>query len=269
MGRSTEAHSGLLPGTLSARMLLLLSFMISTATCQSLTTPATSDFPFDDIKDPSKQCVDIYCYAPIEWSDNKREVCRYRKEKTCKPVSVEKCIFVPVTTCDIFGYTECEDIPNPQLMRDDKVVGEYFLEQTCEHNPITVKEKKTIPECFNMKKNVCEKMWIPEAPYWKDTNCKEKEWQNCTLVPHHVDTTIDYCNCTPTEIWYNKFEKKETECPASTMKCEAKAVPVCKLLRRRNVLRLHGRSVRTSVKRNVISNTSRSLPSKLTTEGGV
>ena len=44
---------------------------------------------FEDIEDPNAQCVDILCYEPIMWSDDKKEVCRFRKEKTCKPVSKE------------------------------------------------------------------------------------------------------------------------------------------------------------------------------------
>ena len=44
---------------------------------------------FEDIEDPNAQCVDILCYEPIMWSDDKKEVCRFRKEKTCKPVTKE------------------------------------------------------------------------------------------------------------------------------------------------------------------------------------
>ena len=56
---------------------------------QGVTTPASPTFPFEDIEDPNAQCVDILCYEPIMWSDDKKEVCRFRKEKTCKPVSKE------------------------------------------------------------------------------------------------------------------------------------------------------------------------------------
>jgi len=113
------------------------------------------------------------------------------------------------------------------MIKDIQVVGEYFFEQTCDHKPINVTEIKTKPECFPMTKEVCEKMWIPEAPYWKDTNCETKTWQNCTLVPDLHIATIDYCDCKPTEIWYNKFEKNVTQCSQSKTSCVAKAVPVC------------------------------------------
>jgi len=217
-------------------MLLYLSLLIGLGVCQDITTPATSSFPFDDIKDPSKQCVDIFCYEPIEWSDNKRPVCRYRKQRECTPRTKEICRNVPITTCEIFGYTECEDIPNPQNVRDDRVVGEYFYEQSCDHNPINVTELKMKPDCVPMTKNVCEKMWVEEAPYWKDVNCKEKTWQNCTLVPDLHTTTIDYCNCTPTEIWYNKFEEKNVDCPALDTTCTPNAVIMCDTIEERKCI---------------------------------
>ena len=83
--------------------------------------------------------------------------------------------------------------------------GEAFIQRTCETNPITIIELKEKPECEKVEKveldkfhshtlqhvewkwnglnillplncstnqEVCEKMWIPEAPFWKDTNCQ-------------------------------------------------------------------------------------------------
>ena len=38
---------------------------------------------------------------------------------------------------------------------------------------------------------------------WKKNICREKTWQNCTLVPHPVPTTIEHCACKPTEIWFD------------------------------------------------------------------
>ena len=51
--------------------------------------PASDSFPFEDIKDPNAQCVDIKCFEPIKWNDNKKEVCRSTKARTCKPVQTE------------------------------------------------------------------------------------------------------------------------------------------------------------------------------------
>ena len=106
-------------------LLPLLALLAGPALAQQVTTPATPFFPFEGIADPSKQCLDIFCYAPIQWSDNKREVCRYRKEKNCQARSEEVCIDVPVTVCELVGYTECTTNDNPQPLRDDKVTRCY------------------------------------------------------------------------------------------------------------------------------------------------
>ena len=68
---------------------MLLLLLLPSVLSQGVTTPASPTFPFEDIDDPNAQCVDILCYEPIMWSDDKKEVCRFRKEKTCKPVSKE------------------------------------------------------------------------------------------------------------------------------------------------------------------------------------
>ena len=52
-------------------MLLLVALLASRALAQSVPTPATPFFPFEGIDDPSKQCLDIFCYEPIQWSDGK------------------------------------------------------------------------------------------------------------------------------------------------------------------------------------------------------
>jgi len=207
---------------------MLLLLLVPSVLSQGVTTPASPTFPFEDIEDPNAQCVDILCYEPITWSDDKKEVCRFRKEKTCKPVTKEVCMEVPETECELVGYTECDSTKNSMPARDDKVVGEFFYEQDCSTRPITVTEMKMQPECVDQKKNSCEKMWIPEAPFWKDVNCQELTWQNCTLQPHPHPVQIDYCDCKPTEIWYNKFEKVDSECEKETTSCVEKAVPVCK-----------------------------------------
>ena len=82
-------------------MLQLLLLLFPLALSQRATTPATPFFPFEGIDDPSKQCLDIFCYEPITWSDDKKEVCRFKKERACTPRSEEVCIDVPVTTCEV------------------------------------------------------------------------------------------------------------------------------------------------------------------------
>jgi len=52
--------------------------------------------------------------------------------------------------------------------------------------------------------------------------------KKCELVPHLINVTIDYCNCTEKEIWYNKLERMESQCVEETTSCVTKVVPVCK-----------------------------------------
>jgi len=209
-------------------LVLLLASVVYADHSNYASAPASDSFPFEDIKDPNAQCVDIKCFEPIKWNDNKKEVCRSTKARTCKPVQTEVCIDVPETECEIVGYTECSSDTYNEPSRDDRVVGEYFYEQECTTKEIEITEVKKHPHCVNMTKNLCEKQWIPEAPYWKDVNCQEKTWQNCTLVPHPAKTTIQHCACKPKEIWYNKFERRDTQCEKKTSSCVPKAVPVCK-----------------------------------------
>merc|ERR1712127_645614 len=83
---------------------------------------------------------------------------------------------------------------------------------------------KTKPECHDETKEFCEKMWIPEAPFWKDVNCETKTWENCTLVPHPHPVEIDYCTCDNTEIWYNSFERNNVNVDCLSTVCEPKVV---------------------------------------------
>ena len=63
-------------------MLLLVLLLLPSLSLSTLPTPA-SPTSSHDIKDPSTQCIDIPCYKPIEWSNDKEEVCRFKKDKKC------------------------------------------------------------------------------------------------------------------------------------------------------------------------------------------
>ena len=86
------------------------------------------------------------------------------------------------------------------------------------------------PNCTIVTKTVCEEKWIPEPPYWEfdEETCQDLKWKKCELVPHLINVTIDYCNCTDNEIWYNKLERVETQCVEEITSCVEKVVPVCK-----------------------------------------
>lgn len=208
-------------------MFLLLSILAPLASSQ-VTVPSTPDFPFEGIEDPSKQCVDINCFGPVEWLDNQLEVCIDRKVKTCKPMTEKPCIDIPVTTCEVVGYTMCDKQSTTRTVRDDEVKGANFVEQKCETEQVDIKELKKVPKCIDQTKNVCEKMWIPEEPFWKDINCQELTWQNCTLVDEPHVVRIENCECKPQDTWYDEHVKSEKKVTLKSTTCVPKAVPVCK-----------------------------------------
>ena len=70
-------------------LVLLLVSVVNADHSNYASAPASDSFPFEDIKDPNAQCVDIKCFEPIKWNDNKKEVCRSTKARTCKPVQTE------------------------------------------------------------------------------------------------------------------------------------------------------------------------------------
>jgi len=195
---------------------------------QQATTPANKFFPFEGINDPAKQCLDILCYDPVTWVGGKEEVCRHRKRKTCEEKTQEVCTEVPVAECEVTGVTDCKNSLTEKPLNDDKVDGEMFMEHNCTTIPINITEIKMAPSCVNMTKNVCEKMWVPDPPYWKDVNCKEMVWENCTLQPRPTLVTIDICKCNKTEIWYNVYKKNETSvCLEHVNTCVPRAVTKC------------------------------------------
>ena len=55
-------------------MLLLVLLLLPSLSLSTLPAGPTSSH------DPTK-CIDIPCYKPIVWSNNKEEVCRFRKDK--------------------------------------------------------------------------------------------------------------------------------------------------------------------------------------------
>jgi len=215
--------------TLLKRMLLLVllllpSLSLSTLLRQGGSTPASPTSSFGGIKDPTK-CIDIPCYKPIKWSVNTEEVCRFKKEKECKEKTQHICVDVMETRCELVDYTKCKWDKSLVSVRDDKVVGEYFLEKECSNFTITIEEEKT--KCRNVTKPSCEERWIPEPPFWEPFNCKPLNWTICDQTYKHP-VQVDYCNCTDNEIWYNKLERVETQCVKEHNPCEPYVVPVCK-----------------------------------------
>jgi len=208
---------------------LLLASPLAIATKMPNRDGAASDpnDPFGDIEDPSKQCLDINCYEPVAWDDGQEEVCRYRTKSECEPRSQEVCQQVDYEECSLVGYTECTTEETTQDLRDDQVGGEAFIQRTCETNPITIIELKEKPECEKVEKEVCEKMWIPEAPFWKDTNCQVRELDHCEYVPNPLNTTLDYCQCEEEEIWYDRVDKVDVTVPCRKTSCQPKAVQKC------------------------------------------
>jgi len=228
--------------TLLKRMLLLVLLLIPSLSLSTLLSHgATSGHPhpthtptsasptssFKGIKDPSTQCIDISCYKPIVWSEVKEDVCRFRKEKIVTEKCEQVCTEVPEYKCELVDYTKCDWDKTLVPVRDDKVVGEKFVEKECYNFTITVDEIK--PKCINVTKPSCEERWIPEPPYWEidPSTCVNLTWLDCNKETYLQPVPIDDCDCKDNEIWYNKLERVETQCVEEVTTCVPKLVPVC------------------------------------------
>ena len=47
-------------------------------------------------------CVDLSKFGKVDWSEEKVDFCERRSEEVCVPV--------PVTTCELHSYTECQHV---------------------------------------------------------------------------------------------------------------------------------------------------------------
>jgi len=219
--------------TLLKRMLVLLLLPSVLTLKQGGTTPTGPTDSFEGIEDPDAQCIDILCYEPIMWSVDTEDVCRFRKDKECMKKNETVCIDAPVIECEAVGYTDCKWKKKPVSVRNDTVVGELFDGKECVNKTKTVWEKKLMPWCVNETKIKCEEKWIPHPPFWVEVNCEPMTWENCNLKWQHVPITHDYCDCWPIDIWYNKLEKKDSQCveektscvPHAALHCTTKYVP--------------------------------------------
>jgi len=220
-------------------LVYFLPLLAPLATGLQATTPATP---------PSKQCVDIQCYKPVTWEDTKEEVCRHHKERICEDKQMEVCKEVPYTECELVPYAKCEEKSHPEKVRNDTVLGKGAIGHTCVTQPKMVWEVKEKPHCENMTKEVCEEMWIPEAPFWKKVNCQSKTWENCTLVPYHHQVEIeDFCDCTETEVWYDQYKQNTTTVDLWRSACKPDAAIQCTYTTIKKCTQVHWKECKDNV----------------------
>ena len=124
---------------------LVIVSLISIAACGRI--PRGADHHGDG---HDENCVDISRYGPVQYNESLTEVCSYKLNTNCVKKSEEVCVTVPITKCEIVGYTECDNIPSTQIVRDDSLQNQQFVAQDCEVSSIkeTITEIKKMPVCL-------------------------------------------------------------------------------------------------------------------------
>ena len=182
-----------------------------------------------------ENCVDISRYGPVQYNESLTEVCSYKLNTNCVKKSEEVCVTVPITKCEIVGYTECDNIPSTQIVRDDSLQNQQFVAQDCEVSSVkeTITEIKKMPVCQTVTKQQCDTKWVVnelgEKVWAGNENCKDVTWEDCTLEDREVSQEVEVYDCTPSSeiISYQTLSRTTSEVTTHKTVCEPKANPVC------------------------------------------
>ena len=181
-----------------------------------------------------KDCVDISHYGDLTFNDSTVELCNYKVKTHCTKRSEYICKDIPVHSCKVEGFPECEDHESSVPARDDTFEINDFVPMVCKSGvkkPLT--ETKMMPVCRNITKQQCDTKWVLNAAGEKvwagNENCKDVTWEDCTLQPRQITTEVETydCNEAPDVISYKTVVRKDVDVPLFSRKCRAVAKPVC------------------------------------------
>merc|ERR1739847_36129 len=177
-------------------------------------------------------CVDVSTYEMVVWDDLEREKCTATFPKIREPKSKQICETVTTLKCDIKGYTECKMEMVPVEYKGFKMTNEKFVAQTCNETIVPEAHKKLRPECKNVTKQNCVTKWVVKPSGQKvwdgNEDCEEVTWEECKLVPYHVEFDVPKITCIPDkEIpWMDCVDEMKTQM-TSKMTCEPKSTVSC------------------------------------------
>merc|ERR1712204_154738 len=153
-------------------------------------------------------CVDISRYGPVLYNESNTEVCSYKMKTECTKRSREVCVTIPITECEVVGYTHCENIP-------------------------TITEMKKMPVCQNITKQQCDSKWVVnelgEKVWAGNENCQEVTWEDCVLEDRIVTQEVDVWECTPATqpISYQTHTVNTVDVSTYNLVCQPRANSVC------------------------------------------
>merc|ERR1712147_283982 len=180
-------------------------------------------------------CVDISKYGPVLYNESTTEICGYKMKTECTKRSREVCVTVPITDCQVVGYTHCENIPTTTTVRDDSLDSQEFIQQDCVVSDVkeTITEVKQMPVCKNITKQQCDTKWVinelNEKLWAGNENCKEVTWEDCTLEDREITQEVEVWKCPPATqpISYQAAIAGNVDVTTYARVCEARANPVC------------------------------------------
>ena len=179
-------------------------------------------------------CIDISFWGPVQWTSTDQEFCTYTCQKNCEPMSKSVCAEVPVTSCELVGYTDCVNTPHTQTVRKDEITKYTFRQKECVDGPIKpLVEIKEMPVCRNVTTEKCDSKWVidektGEKVWAGNVNCEDVVWQDCELQQVEIIENVPTFDCFDGQpIQYDHLVETSEPVSTYTTTCEAKVVPVC------------------------------------------
>ena len=136
-------------------------------------------------------CVDLSKFDEVDWSEEKVDFCIYQSiEKSCERRSEEVCVPVPVTTCELHSYTECQHVELSTFeVANDRTETLEFVPNQCERGePGLLVDFNTVPELTEDTKEVCDS---GAKEFSRSINCRNETFKEYKLVAKRVEETLE------------------------------------------------------------------------------
>ena len=191
--------------------------------------------PEAKIVEKGHNCVDISHFKDVEYNVTETTLCAFKQRTHCEPKRSEVCRDIPVTRCEIVGYTECVEHPHTHQVREDKLENEKFYRQECSQVQKIVKEIKKAPHCEMVTKERCDSRWVVdeqgEKKFETSEDCRNVTWEDCRLVDKEVEREISSFECQPTDepfVFKNVVHDTE-EVTTVDRVCEPRVEKICEV----------------------------------------
>ena len=181
-------------------------------------------------------CVDMSHYLDVEYNVTETTLCAFKQRTHCETQSSEVCRDIPVTSCRVVGFTECEETQETHRVRDDKLEHEVFTYQECSQVKKTVTETKKVPHCELVTQQQCDSKWVMneygEKMFATNENCRNVTWEDCKLLEKPVEKEVDSYECHPASeggIRYPTVVEDTQEVTTVDRVCQPRVENVCEV----------------------------------------